>query len=81
MNHLNEEELIAYRDGEGKGRAEMSAHLEECPECREELARIEAVFAALDAGAGSGSGLRAASVAATGAAIAGEMGGVVGRII
>jgi len=49
MNHLNEEELIAYRDGEGKGRAEMSAHLEECPECREELARIEAVFAALDA--------------------------------
>ena len=49
MNHLKEEELIAYRDGEGKGRAEVTAHLQECPECREELARIEAVFAALDA--------------------------------
>jgi len=49
MNHLNEEELIAYRDGEEKGRAEAAAHLGECPECRKELARIEAVFAALDA--------------------------------
>jgi hypothetical protein len=49
MNHLNEEELIAYRDGEEKGRAEVMAHLEECPECREELARIASVFAALDA--------------------------------
>ena len=49
MNHLKEEELIAYRDGEKEGRAEVMAHLKECPECREELARIEAVFAALDA--------------------------------
>ena len=49
MNHLSEEELIAYRDGEEKGRAAMAAHLGECSECREELARIEAVFAALDA--------------------------------
>ena len=49
MNHLKEEELIAYRDGEEQGRAEAAAHLGACPECREELARIEAVFAALDA--------------------------------
>ena len=48
MNHLKEEELIAYQDGEEKARAEVKAHLEECTECREELARIEAVFAALD---------------------------------
>ncbi|HTZ32508.1 MAG TPA: hypothetical protein VMH31_08630 [Methylomirabilota bacterium] len=49
MNHLKEEELIAYRDGEEQGRTEATAHLAECPECREELARIDAVFAALDA--------------------------------
>ena len=49
MSHLSEEELIAYQDGEAKGRAEVAAHLEECPECREARARIEAVFAALDA--------------------------------
>lgn len=49
MNHLNEEELIAYRDGEETGRTEVKAHLAECPECREELARIETVFTALDA--------------------------------
>jgi len=49
MSHLKEEELIAYRDGEEQGRAKATAHLADCPECREELARIEAVFAALDA--------------------------------
>ena len=49
MNHLSEEELMAYREGEEKGRVERAAHLKDCPECREELARIEAVFAALDA--------------------------------
>jgi len=49
MNHLSEEELIVYREGEEKGRATAAAHLVECPECREELAKIEAVFAALDA--------------------------------
>jgi len=48
MNHLKEEELIAYREGEEQRRAEAAAHLAGCPECREELARIEAVFAALD---------------------------------
>lgn len=49
MNHLTEEQLVAYRDGEPKGRDAIGAHLQDCPECREELARIEAVFAALDA--------------------------------
>ena len=47
--HLKEEELIAYRDGETEGRGAVTAHLEECVECREELRKIEAVFAALDA--------------------------------
>ena len=49
MKHLREEELIAYRDGETQGRAAMTAHLEECPECQEGLRKIEAVFATLDA--------------------------------
>jgi hypothetical protein len=49
MNHLKEEQLMAYCDGEENGRAAVAAHLEECPLCREELAKIEAVFAALDA--------------------------------
>jgi hypothetical protein len=48
MKHRTEEELIAYRDGETKERAAVAAHLQECAECREELARIEAVFSALD---------------------------------
>ena len=49
MKHRTEEELIGYRDGEAKERVEIAAHLNECTECREELARIEAVFGALDA--------------------------------
>jgi len=49
MKHRTEEELIAYRDGEVKEREAIAAHLKECAECREELARIEAVFCALDA--------------------------------
>jgi hypothetical protein len=49
MRHRTEEELIAYRDGETDERAAIAAHLNECAECREELARIDAVFAALDA--------------------------------
>jgi len=48
MKHLTEEELFAYRDGEAKGRESVAAHLQECAECRGELARTEAVFAALD---------------------------------
>jgi len=49
MKHRTEEELIGYRDGEAKERVEIAGHLKECAECREELARIEAVFGALDA--------------------------------
>jgi len=49
MKHATEEELFAYRDGDAKGREAMAAHLKECAECRVELARLEEVFAALDA--------------------------------
>ena len=49
MKHATEEELFAYRDGEAKGREATAAHLKECAECRSELARLEEVFAALDA--------------------------------
>jgi len=49
MKHMTEEELVAYRDGETKGREASAAHLQECAECRVELARIEAVYAALNA--------------------------------
>ncbi|MGB7846987.1 MAG: hypothetical protein WBL63_15335 [Candidatus Acidiferrum sp.] len=49
MKHMVEEELIAYRDGENRGREAFTAHLNECPECRKEMERIEAVFTALDA--------------------------------
>jgi len=49
MKHLREEELIAYRDGEEKEPEKIAAHLKECAECRGELGRIEAVFAALGA--------------------------------
>jgi len=49
MMHLTEEQLIAYREGETCNRETFAAHLKECPECRGELERIEAVFAALDA--------------------------------
>jgi len=49
MNHLTEEELIAYRDGETSGREALAAHLNECAQCQREIARLDAVFAALDA--------------------------------
>ncbi len=49
MKHMTEEELVAYRDGEVSRREACAAHLQECAECRSELERIEAVFAALDA--------------------------------
>jgi hypothetical protein len=48
MRHRTEEELIGYRFGEVKEPVAIAAHLKECAECREELARIEAVFVALD---------------------------------
>ena len=49
MKHATEEELYRYRDGQAKGREALAAHLQECAECRAELAKLEAVFAALDA--------------------------------
>lgn len=49
MKHTTEEELFAYREGEMKERETIAAHLNECGECRAELARIEEVFTALNA--------------------------------
>ena len=47
MNHPNEEELIAYHGGEPVKREAIATHVADCPECRAELARIDAVLAAL----------------------------------
>ena len=49
MNHMTEEELIAFRDGDSTGRDSFARHLKECADCRREMDRIDAVFAALDA--------------------------------
>src|SRR5882762_838842 len=49
MEHPKEEELIAFRDGEPNGRERLQEHLRACAECRTELEKIEAVFAAMDA--------------------------------
>jgi len=55
MKHPDEEELIAYHDGKLTGgdgdalqREAIAVHLKECPECKAELDRIDAVLAALD---------------------------------
>src|SRR5260221_538973 len=48
MKHPKEEELIAYHDGEAAGREGIAAHLGDCPECQAELARIDALLAALN---------------------------------
>jgi hypothetical protein len=48
MNHMTEEELIAYREGIAEQRAVIAEHLAACEKCRGELGRIEAVLAALD---------------------------------
>jgi hypothetical protein len=48
MKHPDEEELIAYREGETSQRDATAQHLADCGECRAELERIEAVLAALD---------------------------------
>jgi hypothetical protein len=48
MKHPNEEELIAYREGEVLRKEEISAHIAGCDECRFELDRIDAVLKALD---------------------------------
>jgi hypothetical protein len=47
MNHPNEEELIAYHGGEPAKREAIATHVADCSECRAELARIDAVLAAL----------------------------------
>jgi hypothetical protein len=49
VNHPKEEDLMAYRDGEPGDRNRIADHLKGCSECRSELERIEAVFAALNA--------------------------------
>ena len=48
MKHPNEEELIAYREGEVSGREAIAGHVSDCSECRAELERIDAVLAALE---------------------------------
>src|SRR5260370_25093002 len=48
MQHMTEEELIAFREGVAEQRAVISDHLVACEECRWEFERIEAVLAALD---------------------------------
>src|ERR1700704_63906 len=48
MKHPKEEELIAYQDGELGSRETITAHLAECPECQAELARIDALLAAIN---------------------------------
>ena len=52
MNHLSEEDLIGYREGDTQSAAAIAAHLKECEPCRAEFTRLNeeltAVFAALD---------------------------------
>jgi hypothetical protein len=48
MKHPKEEELIAYHDGEAAGREAIAEHLADCPECEAEIARIDALLAALN---------------------------------
>ena len=43
MNHLTEQELIAYRERAPQNQTAGAAHLRECAECRAELERIEAM--------------------------------------
>ncbi len=48
MKHPKEEELIAYHDGEAAKREAIAKHLGDCPECRAELERIDALLAAIN---------------------------------
>ncbi len=48
MKHPNEEELIAYHDGEVFQREAIAGHVADCAECRAELERIDAILAALN---------------------------------
>lgn len=49
MSHPTETALIAYREGDSSDEGAIAEHLRECAECREQMQRIEAVYAALDA--------------------------------
>ena len=49
MKHPTEMELIAYREAEASQQEAIAAHVSECVECQEELKRIAAVYAAMDA--------------------------------
>jgi hypothetical protein len=46
MNHLNEEQLIAFQDGDASVREQWAAHVSECDECRTELQRLDGMLAA-----------------------------------
>jgi hypothetical protein len=48
VKHPKEEELIAYHDGEAAGRETIAKHLGDCPECRAEFERIDALLAAIN---------------------------------
>jgi len=48
MKHPKEEELIAYHSGEDSDRVGIAGHVEDCPECRAELERIDAVLEAIN---------------------------------
>lgn len=48
MKHPKEEELIAYHSGEEDDRVGIAAHVGDCPECRAEVERIDAVLEALN---------------------------------
>jgi hypothetical protein len=47
MKHPKEEELIAYHSGEETDRVGIAGHVADCPECRAELERIDAVLEAI----------------------------------
>jgi hypothetical protein len=54
MAHLTEEELLSYREGDApdlasSDRDALRAHLATCADCRESLATLDRLFAALDA--------------------------------
>ena len=48
MKHPKEEELIAYHSGEEADRVGIAGHVADCPECRAELERIDAVLEAIN---------------------------------
>jgi hypothetical protein len=49
MNHLTEEQLIAYQDGEITGRDAAATHINSCAECKAELNRLVEMLAAYQA--------------------------------